>query len=327
MAANFQIVLRKTKTFSARYAYLLLHQVDARDEFRYRVFHLQAGIHFQEIEMVVGIQQKLYGSGPDIIATPGHTHCGCSHALAQIGGKDGTGGFFDHFLVSPLYTTVPLEQVHDVAMRIGQHLNLNVPGFADVFFNKNRAVPEGTDGFAHGAVHLLGKFFGAFYDAHAFTAATGSRFDEDRKADLLRGALGFLHVRNGVIDTGHHGYVVVFDGFLGRQLIAHHFDGVRPWSDEDDPGFGHFLGEDRVFAQEPVPRMDRIGSGITAGLNDLVHHQVGLCRRGRSQQYGFVGEAYVRGVAVGLAVHRDGLKAHFAGGAHDAQSDLTPVGY
>ena len=183
----------------------------------------------------------------------------------------------------PLYATVALEEVNDGTVRIGQYLNFDVTRFGHVLFDEHRSVAEGTDGFAHGAVHLLGKFLGAFYDAHPLTTTPGGGFDQDRKADLLGGALGLGHVGDGVIDSGDHRHVVVLHRILGGEFVAHHFDGVGPGSDEGDAGIGYFLGEDRILTQEPVAGMNGIGSGVAAGLDDLVHHQVGLRGGGRSE--------------------------------------------
>ena len=41
---------------------------------------------------------------------------------------------------------------------------------------------------------------------------------------------------------------------------------------------------------------------------------------------GRIGEAHVRGVAVGIRIDRDGAQPHALRGAHDPEGDLSPVG-
>ena len=51
MSIDLKIVLSKTKLFATGYFNLFFHEVDTRDHFRYRVFNLQSGIHFKEVEI------------------------------------------------------------------------------------------------------------------------------------------------------------------------------------------------------------------------------------------------------------------------------------
>src|SRR5256885_1307532 len=62
---------------------------------------------------------------------------------------------------------------------------------------------------------------------------------------------------------------------------------------------------------------------VTAGISAA---SVWTTRRPRPDAHRFVGEAHVLGVAVGLGMHDDGLDAHFAARALNAQRDLAAVG-
>ena len=70
------------------------------------------------------------------------------------------------------------------------------------------------------------------------------------------------------------------------------------------------FGEARVFAQEPVARMDRVGVGDFGGADDRGNVQVAAGALGRPDADGLIGEAHVRAVAIGLGVDRYGLNPH-----------------
>ena len=97
-------------------------------------------------------------------------------------------------------------------------------------------------------------------------------------------------------------------------------------ADEGEPVIFDHLHEIRVLGQESVAGVDRLGAGDLAGRDDGGDRQVGLGRGGRADADGFVGHAHVHRVTVGGGMHRDGLDAHLAGRADDAQRDLSPVG-
>ena len=57
------VVLFETQFFAEGDADLLAHQIDAGHQLRHRVLDLDAGIHFDEVKVVVFIQQKFAGAG------------------------------------------------------------------------------------------------------------------------------------------------------------------------------------------------------------------------------------------------------------------------
>ena len=107
-------------------ANLLTHQIDAGDHLSDRVFHLEARVHFEEEEFPGRIDQKLDRAGPDVIAGARHFNGALSHLFTQGVVEQGRGRFLDHLLVSTLDAALPLKQMHRIAVRVAQHLNLNV---------------------------------------------------------------------------------------------------------------------------------------------------------------------------------------------------------
>ena len=72
------LLLRAGQAFTRRYSDLLAHQVDAADHFGHRVLDLQPGVHFDEVELAVLIEE-LDGAGAAIAHLPHRLAHGLTH--------------------------------------------------------------------------------------------------------------------------------------------------------------------------------------------------------------------------------------------------------
>ena len=108
----------------------------------------------------------------------------------------GDGRLFQNLLMTALNRTLALEQMNDVAVRVGEHLELDVTRTLDLLLYVNGIVaerrPRLTDGRARGRFDL-----GAIGDeTQSLAATTRGRLDEDRARRcagpppaILRGSL------------------------------------------------------------------------------------------------------------------------------------------
>ena len=71
-------------------------------------------------------------------------------AVAGFGGELRRGAFLDQLLMPPLHRAIAFPEMDDVAVRVGQHLHLDVPGMLDVFFEVDVGVAEGGLGLGLG---------------------------------------------------------------------------------------------------------------------------------------------------------------------------------
>ena len=71
--------------------------------------------------------------------------------------------------------------------------------------------------------------------------------------------------------------------------------------------------------------MNRVGGRDFRGADEGRDVQVAERGRGGADAHGFVGEAHVQCVRVGLGVHGDGRDAEFATGANHADGNLTAI--
>ena len=122
---------------------LRAHQINARDDLRHRVLHLDARVHLDEKPFVrVEIEQKLDRAGV-VVANPlGDLHRGVAQFLAHERIELHRGRDLDHFLMAALDRAIPFVQVQEVAMAVPEHLHLDVLGAGNVFLEKHRGIAK-----------------------------------------------------------------------------------------------------------------------------------------------------------------------------------------
>ena len=74
-------------------------------------------------------------------------------------------------------------------MLVPQHLDLNVTGIDDEFFDENPVIAERRLGLGFGEIKAFGDFAPRMPNPHALAAAAGGGLDHHRIAD----AIGDLH--------------------------------------------------------------------------------------------------------------------------------------
>ncbi|MPL84613.1 hypothetical protein SDC9_30578 [bioreactor metagenome] len=324
-AADLQVFLAEFHRLTGRDADLFAHQIDAEDRLGHRVFHLQPGVHLDEVEFAV-LEQELDRAGARIAELGHRVGADLADPRALFGGDAGAGSLFQHLLVAALQRAVALAQMHGAALAIAEDLDLDVTRLLEIFLHVDLVIAEGglrlrTRG-AEGDLEV-GLGLGDF---HAAPTAAGGGLDDHRIADLGRGALRLVDVMHATGRARHHRDTEALRGFLGGDLVAHDADMLRRGADEGNAVILEHLHEVRVFRKEAIARMDRLGAGDLAGGDDRGDREIALGRRRRADADALVGHAHMHGVAVGGRVHRDRGDPHLAAGADHPQGDLAPVG-
>src|SRR5690606_6083808 len=253
-------------------------------------------------EALRGVDDELDGAGPGVVDGPRRAHRGLAHGAAHGLVHARRRRLLDDLLVAALQRAVAFEQVHGIAVRIAEHLHLDVARRRHVFFNQHAAVAEGGLGLAASTGQRGGEVGGAFDPAHTFAAAAGARLDEYRVADL-GGATGEeLVVLLLAVVAGDDRHPGLFHQALGGLLQAHGGDRRCRGTDEDDAGGVAGLDEVRVLGQRAVAGVDGGGAAAPGGVDDAVDAKVALgCRRG-ADAIRLVGRGDMQGVAVGVGV-------------------------
>ena len=257
-----------------------------------RVLDLQSGVHLQEVERPVAVQDELDGARAGVAGRP----AGGDGCLGQRGAElavDGRGRRLLHdLLVAALDGALALEQVDHVAVGVAEDLHLDVARVRDVALQEHGAVAErGGRLVARGLPTAPCELRWVADQPHAAPAAAERRLDQQREADLrgrvVTDAVGVDGHAGQHRDArcGHHG--------LGRDLVAHRCDRAGRRADEGQAGVGAGPGERGVLGQEPVARVDGVGAGRGGRGDDQVGPQVGVGGRRSGQPDRLVGQRHV----------------------------------
>ena len=98
------------------------------------------------------------------------------------------------------------------------------------------------------------------------------------------------------------------------------------WSDEGQSGLLDGAGEGRPLGEKAVPGVHGVGAVGAGGVEQGGDVQVAVGGGRRTETRGPVGSQDVRGVGVGVGIHRHGFDAGDAAGADHPQRDLAAVG-
>ena len=287
---------------------------------------LQAGVHLQEIEVALGIDDELDRAGGLVLHRLGERDRLLAHRLARLLVQERARRLFDHLLVAALDRAFALAEIEAVAVAVRQHLDLDVARVLDELLDEHAVVGEAGARLVGGGAEALARLLVAARDAHALAAAAGRGLDHDRIADFL----GDLHRLVGILDHAEiagDGIDARFLGqLLGFDLVAHRGDGVRIGPDEGDARLLQRRRELAVLGQEAIAGMDRLGAGLLAGLDDLLDREIALRRRRRADRHRLVRLAHMQRIGVRLGIDRHGLDAHGLRRPDDPAGDLPAIG-
>ncbi len=186
---------------------LKLDEVEAGDLLGDWMLDLEARVDFEEIEIVVRINEEFDGAGVDVTAGAGQAHSGIAHFLAQIGRHDGRRGFLDHFLVAALHGALALAERDDAAVRVSENLNFDVAGFFQVFFEIQARIAEGVHGFGRSVAPSGRKFGIVGHETHPFSATARDGFEQNGIAHVLRERRRVFWILDGIDRAGNGGHV------------------------------------------------------------------------------------------------------------------------
>ena len=124
------------------------------DQLGDRVLHLEAGVHLEEVELAV-LVEELDGAGVVVAAGLRDLDGGRAHGLADLVGEVGRRALLDQLLVPALGRAVALAQPQRVAVLVGQHLHLDVARPLEVALEVDLGTAEVGLGLAGRRLHGL----------------------------------------------------------------------------------------------------------------------------------------------------------------------------
>ena len=262
---------------------------------------------------VVEVGEELDRAGVDVARLARERDRLRAEALAQLRRDGGGGGLLDDLLVAALERALALAEVDDVAVRVADHLHLDVAGAGEEALDEHAVAAEARQRLPPGRGQRLLEITGAVDDAHSAAAAAGRGLDQQGIGDAVV-ARRLLGVALEDRDAGADG------GLLRAHLVADQVDRLGRRPDEHQPGVAARARQPGVLRQEAVARVDRLRAAAQRRRDDVLDRQVGLdAQRG-------VGLADVRRRAVGVRVERDRPDAQAPQRPDQPPGDLAAVG-
>ena len=142
MAALLDIFLFQLEHLSVGNFDLLFHQVHSDHFFRYRMFYLQTGVHFEEVIIAMLVDQELNRACTDIVDRFGRGYRLFTHIFTQFGSHENRWRLFHNLLVAALYGTFAFAQVNHVSVFVAQNLKFNVMRFLHELLQINGIVAK-----------------------------------------------------------------------------------------------------------------------------------------------------------------------------------------
>ncbi len=266
VAAERDLLLPARQRFTRGDAKLPFDEVDAGHRLRHRMLDLKPRVHFDEEEAVRRERPRCVGdefhrAGALIADRRRGSDRHLAERAAHFAGKPGCRRFLDHLLVPALHRAVALEEMHDVAVPVGEDLHLDVARRLDIALKQHLVVAEGGKRLALCAGERIVEV-DDFGDApHAAPAAAGDRLDQDRVADLIGLLLEEIGILPFAAVAGHDRHAGERHQTLGVGFRAHAADRRRWRPDEDQARGGRRFGEGGVLRKKAVARVDRLDTG------------------------------------------------------------------
>ena len=160
MPALPEVLLPERERLALRDPDLRLHEVDAGHHLGHRVLDLEPGVHLEEAGIEVRVDEELERPGVDVAGALHERHREIAHLLPQRGGEEGGRALLDHLLVPPLDGALALEEVDDVAVVVGEDLDLDVPRPRERLLEVDALVAEGAPGLGSRAGECLASSAG-----------------------------------------------------------------------------------------------------------------------------------------------------------------------
>ena len=310
-----------------RDADLRLHQVAAGDHLGDRVLDLDARVDLDEVVAAVLADQKLDGAGVGVVRVARDLERVLGQPRAQRDRQRPGRRVLDDLLVAALHAAVALEQVHQVAVAVAQHLHLDVLGTHHQLLEEDRVVAERLLRLGARAVERLAHLGRRAHHAHAAAAAAGGRLDQHRVADLVGEGARRLERAQRLGRARYHRNAGGLGNLARRDLVAERVDRLGRRADEDDARVATLARKRRALGQQAVAGVDRVDLVALGQLDDLVLGQIGRDRlQPPADQVRLVGLVAVQVDAVFLGEDRDRAEPELGRRAEHADRDLAAVG-
>ncbi len=233
------------------------------------------------------------------------------------------GRFLDQLLVPSLDRALPLAERQYAAVRVAEHLYLDVPSRCDQLLEVEAAVTESGECLRVRALEGLVEVLASLDETHPFATAPGRSFQKDGVADLRCCGTGFLEPDG--LGSRYERNTSLGKLALGLHLVAHARHDIRIGADEDELVLLAGSDEVGILGEEAVAGMHGLAPGRFPGRHNRGDVQVTLRSARRTNADGAVGQARVERAPVSSRVDGHGFDAELVQRTDDAHRDLATV--
>src|SRR5450830_1377233 len=326
MTFDRNVTLFESQFFVEGNTDLFLNNIYTRDHFGDWMLNLNAGIHFNEIEFAIFVQE-LECTSTAITNFAASGSATITDFFDQLAWNAWCGCFFDDFLVATLHCAVTLTPPDRITMLIGKNLDFHVTWVFQELFHIDFRIAKCCAGFRFGHCYRIEQGCFGVDNAHTASTTTASRFNDDRITYFTCGlyddfrivwqsTFGAWYARNASFDHG----------VLRGDLVAHQANGFSAWSNENKAGLLYAFSEIGVFRQKPITRVNCLCIGHFSRADNRWHAEVTQIRWRRTDTDRFIGQLDIFCFAVGFGMHDNGFDTHLAACALNTERDFTTVG-
>ncbi len=320
------IVLGEVERLARRESELGTNDVDARHHLRDRVLDLDSRVDLEERELLtLEIDEELDGASVHVTERTAEHNRGGSDPLPERRREHACGCLLDELLISALQRAVTLTEVDDRPVRIGQQLNLDVPGPLHEPFDVQAAVSEPGLCFRRRDIELLLEVTFVAHEHHPTPPTSRGRLEQYGIPDRA-GCLGGGAKRANRAGTQSDPHTRCVRRRSGLHLVTPAPDDVCRRTDEHELVVDTGFGERWALREEPITRVDGVAASEERRSDDLLDAEVTRRWAGGADLDHSVGKRGRQRLAVGIADHHDRLATLVMTGPHDANGDLTPIG-
>jgi len=191
--------------------------------------------------------------------------------------------------VTPLDAAIPLVEMADVAVQVGDDLDFDMPRLLQVLFQIDPAVAERrrslVAGLGQGRLEHR-RFAG---DSHPLAATAGRRLDQHRIADLFGDLDRLVIIRDQTVAAGDDRHAGLDRDRTGGVLVAQLLHRLGGWADEVDLATATDFVEVGVFRQKAIAGMNRIDGTDLSRADDPIDLQVAVDAAWRSDAKRLIG--------------------------------------
>ena len=183
VAGGCDLLLPQRQRLAGGDPQLPFDQVEAGDRLGHRMLDLEPRVHLDEVEAAVLVEQELDRAGILVARRQRRPGRRPAQRRPQLRGQAGRRRLLDDLLVAALQGAVALEQVHRVAVPVGEHLHLDMARAIDQALEEHLVVAERGLGLASAGGQRLEEVAACVDPAHALAAAARRGLDQQREAD------------------------------------------------------------------------------------------------------------------------------------------------